>query len=313
MIYHSASWKAGLRQMKLLPKTLWLCTMIILLTVIIVFPSYAGNGDGSGGGQGAPLALVSSYPANGQKDVALPVEIKLSFSKNVINMSVKDNNQKCFSLQSSDGKVIPVEVIMADDQIEPEKKRDVLIKPVQKLNPGTGYTVKIAAGLMSKSGVTLGKIVTVNFETKAESVSSVSEKSDPVDANSQVAGNTEKSAENTAVQKTSRSLNNTSSPDAAVKGSNENVTGDGSAAKTTIRNTEGTKQDAESIIKETEGTIQENEDNKQDVKETADNQQAAMEEENKQNEKSNLVLPLLGLAILLAALFALIKRKGKQY
>ncbi len=284
--------------MKGLSKIYIFLILTITISLLLPFSSHADNGDGSGGGHDNPFALVSSYPSNGQKDVALPVEIKLSFSKNVINMSVKDNNQKCFSLQSSDGKVIPIEVIMADDQIEPEKKRDVLLKPLQKLNPGIGYTVKIAAGLMSKSGVTLGKTVAIIFETRAEAVSTVIEKSNPVTENSQVTGNTANSTENTAVEKTSNASGNTTSPDTAATGKNNAVKVDGSVTKTAIQ--------------ETEGATQVTGVNKQDTKEPAENQPATMQNENKQNGKSYLVLTALGIAIILAALYTLIKHKGKQ-
>jgi len=62
---------------------------IIILALIgcllMAMPALAeSTGDGSGGGQGVPLALDSSTPADGQKDVPLTGEIKLVFNKNVI-------------------------------------------------------------------------------------------------------------------------------------------------------------------------------------------------------------------------------------
>ncbi|HAG11360.1 MAG TPA: hypothetical protein DCK76_08290 [Desulfotomaculum sp.] len=129
-------------------------------------PALSGQGDGSGGGQDDLLTLVSSTPSHGQKDVELSVLIKVSFNKNVINMTVSDNNRKCFSLYSADGLLVPVEVIMADDQIEPEKKRDIAVKPLHDLKPGTSYTLKISQELRSKSGVCLEKPVSITFVTK---------------------------------------------------------------------------------------------------------------------------------------------------
>ncbi|HAU31988.1 MAG: hypothetical protein XD78_1867 [Desulfotomaculum sp. 46_296] len=143
--------------------------LVILLAAVFCFviasPALSGQGDGSGGGQSNPLILVSSNPTDGQKDVELPVLINLSFSKNVINMTVSDNNRKCFSLYSADGVLVPVEVIMADDQIEPEKKRDIAVKPLQDLKPGTSYTLKVSQELRSKSGVCLENPVSINFVT----------------------------------------------------------------------------------------------------------------------------------------------------
>lgn len=122
-------------------------------------------GDGSGGGKNNPLALVSSSPADGQQNVNTVTEIKLSFSKNVVYMTVREQNQKCFTLCSQQGEQIPTQVIMADDQIEPEKRREVILKPLQELEPGTTYVVKVAPQLESKSGVSLGNEVTVTFTT----------------------------------------------------------------------------------------------------------------------------------------------------
>ncbi len=123
-----------------------------------------GNGDGSGGGKGEPLELVSSTPGDGEKGVALDTEIRLSFSKNVINMMVKDGNLKCFSL-FADNEPVEIEVVMADDQVEPEFKRDVVIAPVEGLQPDKKYSIKVAPEFQSKGGVALSKELKINFST----------------------------------------------------------------------------------------------------------------------------------------------------
>lgn len=123
-----------------------------------------GNGDGSGGGKGEPLELVSSTPGDGEKGVALDTEIRLSFSKNVINMMVKEGNLKCFSL-FAENEPVEIKVVMADDQVEPEFKRDVVLVPVDGLQPDKNYTIKIAPEFQSKSGEALGKELEINFST----------------------------------------------------------------------------------------------------------------------------------------------------
>jgi len=143
---------------------IWTC----LFCLLILTPAFAGNGDGSGGGQGEPLSLVSANPANHQKGVPVNAQIKLTFNKNVVNMTVRDHNQKCFTLVSSDGDKVPLTVQMADDQIAPDQKRNVVLVPAQALKPGTGYTVMIAPSLQSKSGVTLGKEVRITFTTAGQ-------------------------------------------------------------------------------------------------------------------------------------------------
>lgn len=170
----------------------WALTLIIavLCSIVLALPVLAGQGDGSGGGKNQPLALVSSSPAAGQKDVALSAEIKLTFSKNVVYMTIRDSNRKCFTL-SQDGKDVPIEVIMADDQIEFDKRNDVVIKPLQELQAGTTYTVKVAPQLESKSGVNLGEELKLSFTTagvetaapKAETAGSTTNNSDSGTAN----------------------------------------------------------------------------------------------------------------------------------
>ena len=151
--------------MKKLTSTLLTGMLFALLCMFVVLPACAGDGNGMSEGNSNPLSLVSSNPASGQKNVELPVEIRLSFSKNVINMTVKDKNRQCFALYNASGVRVPVEVIMADDQMEPEKKREVALKPLQELQPDTAYTVKVAPELQSKSSVTLGKGAIITFVT----------------------------------------------------------------------------------------------------------------------------------------------------
>ena len=132
-------------------------------------PTYAADGDGTGGGKGEPLGLVSSDPYDGQKDVPADALITMTFTKNVVNMTVSENNLKCFSLYTADGSMVPIDVIMADDQIEPEKKNDVSLKPLQDLKYNTAYTVKVSSALKSKSGVTLAGDLTFAFTTVKDS------------------------------------------------------------------------------------------------------------------------------------------------
>ena len=145
--------------------------VMALITMVMLFSnSLAGNwvqaadgdSDGSGGGQNNPLIIESSTPVNGASGVTDLPYIKIVFSKNIAYMTVRDGNLKCFSLWS-DGQKMPAEIIIADDQIEREKRNDVLVKPLQPLKAGTTYQVEIASELQSKSGVTLGQKATLTF------------------------------------------------------------------------------------------------------------------------------------------------------
>jgi hypothetical protein len=144
-------------------------SIIILATIFLLFTSLsvlAGEGDGSGGGQTVPLGLASSTPSNGQTGVELQPLVKLTFNKNVINLAIRDVNKNCFALVTSAGSQVPIEVIMADDQLYPEEKRNISVKPLQALQPGTAYTLKISPELMAKNGTSLGHEVTLNFVTE---------------------------------------------------------------------------------------------------------------------------------------------------
>ena len=175
---------------------------IIILAVIgcllMVMPVLAeSTGDGSGGGQGVPLGLDSSAPADGQKEVPLTGNIKLTFNKNVIFLGIKDANKTCFSLIAAGGGKVPIEVIMADDQTPEgfELRRDISIRPLQQLKPGTAYAVKISPQLQAKNGTSLGHEVTVNFVTAGAVSQPVETK--PVSAAGQEPASTNQSAATT--------------------------------------------------------------------------------------------------------------------
>lgn len=85
-------------------KAITVFTVVMLLIITTASLVFAEGSKGGGEGKDEPLSLVSSNPADGQKDVPVDTQIKLVFSKNVVNMSVKDNNQKCFSLMEGAGK-----------------------------------------------------------------------------------------------------------------------------------------------------------------------------------------------------------------
>lgn len=149
--------------------------LVSLLLVLILLPasiSVAGGGGGTGGGTGGnssePLTLVSSTVTDGQADVGLTPEITMVFSKNVTDLSVKDANLTCFSLNKLDGGEVGFEVLMADSQVEPEKKNDVVVRPSAELEAGTEYIVTISKALTSKSGASLAEDVTIRFTTASD-------------------------------------------------------------------------------------------------------------------------------------------------
>ena len=153
--------------MKLKHSIIFIVT-VLLMILLMTGTAWAegGNGDGSGGGSDKPLLLDYSSLPNGSTDVATDVSITLTFTKNVVNMAVRDNNSGCFSLTSADGASIPVSVIMGDDQVDPDIKRIITVE-ADGLSPATTYTLTISGALTSKSGVSLGDPVYLSFTTKA--------------------------------------------------------------------------------------------------------------------------------------------------
>lgn len=138
--------------------------LFIMLTVCLVFSALAEGGTGDGGSS-EPLVLESSSVPDGSTGVALDVKMTLTFSKNVVNMAVRDNNLTCFSLADSKGGAVGISVIMGDDQVDPTIKNNVEIKPKATLLPDTRYTLTISGNLTSKSGVTMGQTVALTFTT----------------------------------------------------------------------------------------------------------------------------------------------------
>ncbi|MCK5250320.1 MAG: hypothetical protein KAJ98_10180 [Spirochaetaceae bacterium] len=102
-----------------------------------------------------PLELSSAYPTD--------ASITLTFSKNIVNFAVAEENTRCFHLESAFGDTVGVEILMADDQLEPELKRIVNVLPAEPLAAGTEYVLIISGTLRSKSGQTLGEDVFIRF------------------------------------------------------------------------------------------------------------------------------------------------------
>lgn len=96
-------------------------------------------------------------------------EITLEFTNNVINMKVKENNMKCFDIVDKDGKSIDFEVAMGDDQVEPDKKRIIVLSLGDGLKEGQSYKVKVSSDLVAKNGNALGEGLEINFTTEASS------------------------------------------------------------------------------------------------------------------------------------------------
>lgn len=142
---------------------------IMLLIILVSFgavQSYATESSNSGGdGKDIAFGLVESTPSNSAKAVKLDTQIKLLFNKNVVHFTVKDHNALYISLLDENNKNIPIDIIFPDDQIEPDRKREVNLKPKEDLKENTTYRVEISPEFKAKNGNSLGKKVSFSFTT----------------------------------------------------------------------------------------------------------------------------------------------------
>lgn len=132
--------------------------LVVLIALSLLFLSPLAAGDKT-------VMLDSSDPAAGAVDVGVDAEFILTFTSNVINMKVSDNNRSCFTLLNDNGESVALEVLMADDQIEPEFKRIIRVKADENLNKDSAYSIVISGKLKAKNGSSLGEDTTISFRT----------------------------------------------------------------------------------------------------------------------------------------------------
>jgi len=139
-------------------------SLLIFLTtifLILCFSSLAQQNNS----EKNPLVLVGHRMVDELNEEGLrSTRIELVFSKNVVNMTVSENNKKCFNLKSKiDGEEIPIEIQMADDQIEREKRNIITIVIQKPLEPLKAYQIIVSPALESKSGEKLGEQLELEF------------------------------------------------------------------------------------------------------------------------------------------------------
>ncbi|GAB6109859.1 Ig-like domain-containing domain [Fusibacter bizertensis] len=137
--------------------------ILILLFNVQVFASNGGGGDNA-------LSLETSTPATGAVDVSLEPEIVLTFSNNVANASVSESNIAAIKMVDQNNSLVALNIEVHDDQIFPDDKRLIFIKPTAPLLPLTQYTIIISPEVTSKNGSKIGEEVKISFTTLGESV-----------------------------------------------------------------------------------------------------------------------------------------------
>lgn len=144
-----------------------------LLAALLLLCTAAGAVDGAG--KAEPLALSASSVADGASNVAVDTSIRLDFTKNVVNLQVKDNNMTCFSVTDSKGNQVPIVVSMGDDQVDRDVRNTIYVSPAQKWPAGETLTLTISGNLMAKNGNSMGTARTLRFTTAGGAAASAPE------------------------------------------------------------------------------------------------------------------------------------------
>ncbi len=126
----------------------------------------AGSGDQSGGGSEAPVEVKLTYPQNKATNFPVGDIIMFGFNKNVVHFSINKANRDCFKMVDSQNQAVAFTVVMADDQVEPQKRRDIGIKPKSPLKSGEHYIVTVSKNLSAKSGDTMLSDYVLEFTTE---------------------------------------------------------------------------------------------------------------------------------------------------
>ncbi|MBF4692377.1 Ig-like domain-containing domain [Fusibacter ferrireducens] len=141
-------------------------SILTLCLLLLCVPVFAGGGNGTGGGGGnAPLTLESSNPESGAVDISTEGKIEMTFSNNVVNMKVSENNMTCFKLLDNEGKEVAIDVIMGDDQVDPTIKNDITVQSKAALEENKSYKLVISPELTAKNGSKLGAETVIDFTT----------------------------------------------------------------------------------------------------------------------------------------------------
>lgn len=135
--------------------------VVVLLLCLSIGAVYAGDGGGK-----SQLKLDEAEMTQDLENIGSTEVIKLTFSNNVVNLAVKDNNMTCFTMSDEDGSFTEFEVLMGDDQENKEIKRIIEIKPTTAWETGTTYTIHISDKLSAKNEMLLGEETDLTFTTE---------------------------------------------------------------------------------------------------------------------------------------------------
>lgn len=88
--------------------------------------------------------------------------ITITFSNNVVNASVAENNRSKIKILDAGGGRVPSAVSMADDQVQSDLRRIITISPTSALEDGN-YRLVVKAGVKAKNGTSTPDDYVVHF------------------------------------------------------------------------------------------------------------------------------------------------------
>lgn len=121
------------------------------------------------------LTLRESSIASGEENVPVDADIRLTFSNNVITDVVRENNLKCFTLESSKKEAVEIDVIMAEPDDNSDKKREIVVRPRRPLQSNTVYVLTISERLQGGNKKTLGTDKVITFTTGEANITGAGE------------------------------------------------------------------------------------------------------------------------------------------
>lgn len=160
-------------------KGLFSGVLSIILVLSMFSAALAAGGSGGGGGGKDPVTFVGAYlttisgnvsttgdEIKDRNDIEVNPLIKLVFDKNVVSLTVWENNNKAISLKDSEDKEIALNVSRIPDEGEnanADEKRHIFVSPKEPLTPEKTYSLTIDGKLMANNGTTMGQSVTITF------------------------------------------------------------------------------------------------------------------------------------------------------
>ncbi len=284
-----------------------LLSIVILFIFISVNPIYGETAETQEqDGKSIAFQLVESSPVNLSKDVKLNTEIKLLFNKNVVNMTVKENNSKCIKLLDENNNIVASELIFPDDQIEPDRKREIIIKPVNILNENTSYKIEISSNFQAKNGSLLGNTVLITFITLKNEKIEESINELPKDTTNQ---NNIENKNSEVLSNVKNTYNVQQSPSQENSNNNSETI---SESNNLNKETEDSSTNSLSNDTSNNSNISSPPTDEQRLIKSDNDGTEVIEEETNNNQNNNYIL-LLVVIILLTAIFIFIKFKKRTY